>query len=312
MARFFLNDRAARLSEELLADAGALGVIGTNVAEARVIDAGVDAPGGLAAGVALARLCLADLGHVAIIPGPIGPMVQVTTDHPVAACLGSQYAGWQLKVGDWFGMGSGPIRAQYGKEELYDTIGLRETAKQAIGVIETRTRPTPTVIRFLANKLLLPPAAITLWVAPTASPAGGVQVVARSVEVALHKLHELKYDLTTIYSGFGTAPLPPPGKDDLKSLGRTNDAILYGGKVNLWVRDSDERLADIGPTVPACASPSFGTTFLELFKAANHDFYAMDKQLFAPAEVVFHNMTSGKTFAFGKPAPDVLRQSFGL
>jgi methenyltetrahydromethanopterin cyclohydrolase len=192
MARFFLNDRAARLSEELLADAAALGVIVTNVAEARVVDAGIDAPGGLSAGVALARLCLADLGRVDILPGPV---VQVTTDHPVAACLGSQYAGWQLKVGDWFGMGSGPMRAQYGKEELYDTIGLRETAKQAVGIIEARVRPTPEVVRTLADKLHLPPAAITLWIAPTASLAGGVQVAARSVEVALHKLHELKYDV---------------------------------------------------------------------------------------------------------------------
>src|SRR5438477_266107 len=104
-------------------------------------------------GVALARLCLADLGHVTIIPGPIGPTVQVATDHPVAACLGSQYAGWQLKVGDWFGMGSGPMRAHYGKEEIYDTIGLRETAKQAVGIIESGIRPTPAIIRFLAAKL---------------------------------------------------------------------------------------------------------------------------------------------------------------
>ncbi len=309
MARFFLNDRAARLSDELLADAWALGVIVNNVAEARVIDAGIDAPGGHLAGLALARVCMADLGRVDIIAGPTA---QVTTDHPVAACLGSQYAGWQIKVGDWFGMGSGPMRAHYGKEELYDSIGLRESAKQAVGIIEARTMPTPSVVRYLANKLQLPPAALTLWVAPTASLAGGVQVASRSVEVALHKLHELKYDVKAIISGIGTAPLPPPAKDDLKALGRTNDAILYGGKVHLWVRDSDERLAEIGPRVPACASPSFGTPFLELFKAANHDFYAMDKQLFAPAEIVFHNMTSGNTFAFGRTAPDVLRQSFGL
>lgn len=309
MARFFLNDRAARLSDEFLADSAALGVIVTNVAEARVVDAGILAPGGIAAGLAMARLCLADLGRAVIIPGPI---VQVATDHPLAACLGSQYAGWQIKVGDWFGMGSGPMRAHYGKEELFDTIQLRETAKQVVGIIETRTPPTPAIIRYLADKLQLPPAALTLWVAPTASIAGGVQVAARSVEVALHKLHELQFDVKTICSGYGTAPLPPPGKDDLKSLGRTNDAILYGGKVHLWLHDSDEHLNEIGPRVPACASPSFGTPFLELFKAANYDFYAMDKQLFAPAEVVFHNLTSGKTFAFGKPAPEVLRKSFEM
>lgn len=309
MARFFLNDRAARLSDELLTDAAGLGLVVTKVAEARVIDAGIDAPGGLAAGVALARLCLADLGDVRLIPGPT---VQVLTDHPVAACLGSQYAGWQVKVGDWFGMASGPMRARYGKEEIYDTIGLRESAFHVVGVIEARTRPTKDVVQYLADKLALPPAALTLWVAPTASLAGAVQVTARSVEVALHKLHELRYDVRNAIAGFGTAPLPPLAKNDLAALGRTNDAILYGATVHLWVSDSDESLNEIGPKVPSAASPLHGTPFIELFKAANYDFYAMDKQLFAPAEVVFHNATSGNTFAFGKPAPELIRQSFGL
>jgi methenyltetrahydromethanopterin cyclohydrolase len=106
--------------------------------------------------------------------------------------------------------------------------------------------------------------------------------------------------------------LSPPGKDDTQSLGRTNDAILYGSKVHLWVHDTDDHLTEVGPKVPSSASPSFGTPFLELFKAAKYDFYAMDKQLFAPAEIVFHNLNSGRTFEFGKRDDAIVRQSFGL
>jgi methenyltetrahydromethanopterin cyclohydrolase len=148
-----------------------------------------------------------------------------------------------------------------------------------------------------------------LAAARTASQAGTLQVVARSLETALHKLHSLKFPLDAIISGLGTAPLPPVAKNDLAAIGRTNDAILYGGTVNLWVRCDDELLADIGPRVPSCSSSSFGQTFLSLFKAANYDFYALDAALFSPAVVVFHNLSSGRSFRFGSLNPDVLAAS---
>ena len=46
------------------------------------------------------------------------PVVQVSSDNPVLACMASQYAGWQVSVGKFFAMGSGPMRAAWGKEEL--------------------------------------------------------------------------------------------------------------------------------------------------------------------------------------------------
>ncbi|MBX7103905.1 MAG: methenyltetrahydromethanopterin cyclohydrolase [Gemmataceae bacterium] len=308
MPRFFLNDRAGRLSDALLADFAGLGVAEHSVAGAQVIDAGINAPGGLAAGLAAARLGLADLGEVAVIDGPA---VSARTDHPVAACLASQYAGWQVKLGSWFGMCSGPLRAHYGKEEIFDEVGHRESAERVVGVLEGAKFPTPEIIEYLAARLQIPTSAITLWIAPTASLAGCVQVVARSVEVAMHKLHTLKYDLTRVRAGFGSAPLPNPGSDDLVALGRTNDAILYGSRVQLWVHDSEDRLAAIGPLIPASASPAFGTPFLELLKAANFDFYAMDPALFAPAIVTLHNLESGRSHTFGRTDDSLIRRCTG-
>src|SRR5262249_48546265 len=217
---------------------------------------------------------------------------------------------WQIKPPNYFAMGSGPMRAAHGKEALYDDIGQRESPPVAVGVLETDCLPDESVIDYLAEKLRLEPAKLTLLAARTKSLAGTVQVVARSLELALHKLHELHFDLKQIVSGIGTAPLPPPAKKDIEAMGRTNDAILYGGRVLLWVDADDGQLAEVGPKVPSSASPEFGALFGELFQRSGGDFYKIDPNLFSPAEVVFCNRRSGRTFAFGKMDSSAIHRSF--
>jgi methenyltetrahydromethanopterin cyclohydrolase len=294
--------------------AAALRIEVHQVAKARGLDCGLQASGGLQAGLSLARVCLAGQAEVMLVPGEVAgtvcPQVQVTTDHPVAACMASQYAGWQISVGKFFAMGSGPMRAAYGKEELFDKIPGREQAPVAVGVLETRKLPDESVIGYLSERLNLPADKITLLAAPASSVAGTLQVVARSVETALHKLHELRFDITQVDAGFGVAPLPPVAANEMQAIGRTNDAILYGGRVVLWVRADDELLADIGPKVPSCASPDHGAPFAKIFERHGKDFYKIDPQLFSPAQIVFHNLTSGRCHAFGRMEPGVLERSF--
>jgi methenyltetrahydromethanopterin cyclohydrolase len=280
-----------------------------------VYDFGISVRGGLSAGVALAKACLANLADVAIVSGHVGdqpcPLVQVRTDHPVAACLASQYAGWQLADGKFFAMGSGPMRAAYGKEAIFDKIGLGEQAEQGVvGVLEGRKIPPPSIIAKIAESCRMATEQVTLLIAPTASIAGGVQVVARSVETALHKLAELDFDLSRIVSAFGTAPLPPVAKDDLAAIGRTNDAVLYGARVVLWVTGDDETLSHVGPKVPSRSSHDFGEPFGVIFARYNHDFYKVDPHLFSPAEIVFQNIETGRTHHFGGSEPGVLARSF--
>jgi methenyltetrahydromethanopterin cyclohydrolase len=310
-----LNERAQRLADHMAANAAALRLgVQTTPGGARLIDCGVNVPGGLQAGLALARVCLAGQAEVTLVPGDVDgvpvPQVQVTTDHPVLACMASQYAGWQVQVGKFFAMGSGPMRAAYGKEDLYDQIPGREQPPVAVGVLETRRLPDDAVVDFLGERLNLAANKITLLAAPSFSLAGSLQVVARSLETALHKLHELKFDLGSVISGFGTAPLPPVATNELHAIGRTNDAILYGGRVIIWVRADDEELAALGPKVPSSASPDHGAPFAEIFARYEHDFYKVDPMLFSPAQVVFHNLQSGRSHIFGATAPDVLQRSF--
>jgi methenyltetrahydromethanopterin cyclohydrolase len=310
-----LNERAQRLADHLASQAATLRVAVQPTANgARVIDCGVNVPGGLQAGLALARVCLANLAEVTLtsetIAGVSCPVVQVATDHPVLACMASQYAGWPISHDSYFAMGSGPMRAARGKEELFDHIEGREQPPVAVGCLETRKLPDAAVVEVMCADLKVAPGKLTLLAAPAASLAGTLQVVARSVETALHKLHELQFDLKQIVSAFGTAPLPPVAGDELTAIGRTNDAILYGGRVVLWVTGDDEQLADVGSRLPSSAQADHGEPFAAIFERYERDFYKIDPLLFSPAEVVFCNLKTGKSHAYGEALPAVLARSF--
>lgn len=312
-----LNQRAFDLAEEVVSRAELLCIDAQTLPSgAQVLDFGVQAEGGLQAGLELARLCLSDLGDVALLRGELDgfgwPLVQVHTDYPVAACLLSQYAGWQISVEKYFAMGSGPMRAAAAGEELFDKLEYREVPQHLVGVLETSSLPDDDVVAYITQKADVDPAQTVLCAAPTSSPAGTMQVVARSVETALHKLFELGFDVGQVSSAWGTAPLPPIAGDHLTGIGWTNDAILYGSSVTLWVHASDDTLAEIGPRVPACASDCYGQPFLDIFEEAGCDFYKIDPHLFSPAQVVFQNLDTGQVHCFGQAAPDVLRKSFGL
>lgn len=308
-----LNQRAADLADLLALTGDSLRVevheLGCGT---RVIDLGIKAPGGFDAALMLAEICMAGLGQIGLVPAArefgAGPAVQVHTDHPVAACMASQYAGWAISGEKFFAMGSGPMRAAAGKEALFDKIGHREQPEMAVGVLETRKLPSEQVARDIASACGIEPDQLTLLVAPTASMAGTLQVVARSVETALHKLFELQFNLSRITSAYGIAPLPPIAADDLAAIGRTNDAILYGGEVTLWVRGDDASLAEIGPRVPSNSSADHGQPFAAIFERYERDFYKIDPHLFSPAVIRFNNLDTGNVLKFGELRPDLVRQ----
>ena len=310
-----LNGQAYKLFTNLLSDLEGRGIQSHAIpGGGRFMDLGIEAKGGLLAGLDLARICMAGLAEVSIVPGEVGgrpcPSVQVVTDHPVRACLASQYAGWPIKVGNYFAMGSGPMRAAFANEKIFEKIGIREPGGNVVGILEGAKHPTAEVVAMIADACKTAPGFVHLLIAPTASLAGTVQVVARSVETALHKLSELNFDLNRIVSAVGVAPMPPVAKTDLKAIGRTNDAILYGARVVLYVDGDDESLEAIGPSVPSSASKDHGEPFSSIFARYNNDFYAVDPGLFSPAEVVFANVRTGRSFAFGRVEPGVLERSF--
>jgi methenyltetrahydromethanopterin cyclohydrolase len=288
--------------------------VSTLASGARVIDAGVNVPGGFAAGRLLTELCTGGLGHLEYIPVTLGgeswPGVLIWTDHPAQCCMASQYAGWAINPDGYFAMGSGPLRARARVEkELFGKLQYGEEAARGVLVLETRTLPTDDVAIWVATRAGVPPEGLTLAVAPTASTAGGVQIVARVIETGLHKMETLGFDVTRVVSAMGTAPLPPTAKSDMRAIGRTNDCVLYGGQARYTVDADDETLARLAERLPASASSDYGTPFYEIFKRYDSDFYKIDPMLFSPAEVWLTSATSGKTFHAGATNPEVLRAS---
>jgi len=293
--------------------------------DATIIDAGIKAPGGLEAGRIITEICMgglgtATLGHSSYTQNwPLS--INIHSSNPVLACLGSQYAGWTLSHGKYYALGSGPARALATKtkddevlpvEELYKELGYRDQAEQAVIVIENDAVPPIEIIEKIAASCGISPTALRVIVTPTSSLAGGVQVVGRVLEVAMHKAHALHFALENIVDGSGSAPICPPHPNFVKAMGRTNDAILFAGQVHLFVKGSDDDAEQLAHQLPSSTSKDYGKPFADIFKAYEYDFFKIDAMLFSPASVIVTAVESGKSFRAGQLDNALLDQSFGL
>jgi methenyltetrahydromethanopterin cyclohydrolase len=280
-----------------------------------IIDAGIRHAGGLEAGRLIAEICMGGLGHVSLQTAQTFPhwpwMLSVHSNNPVLSCLGSQYAGWSLAHEKFFSLGSGPARAIAGREELFKELGYKDQAERACLVLESDKAPPAEVIEKVSRDTGIKPENLTFILTPTRSLAGTVQIVARVLEVAMHKIHTLHFPLDHVVDGMASAPLPPPAPDFLTGMGRTNDAILFGGHAHIFVRGSDEAAAKLAKALPSSASRDYGRPFAEVFKAVNMDFYKIDPMLFSPAAVTVTALESGNSFTGGKLDAALLDQSFG-
>ncbi|MCS7121641.1 MAG: methenyltetrahydromethanopterin cyclohydrolase [Archaeoglobaceae archaeon] len=280
---------------------------------ATVIDCGVNVPGSYEAGIYFTQICMGGLAVVDIVVDTIRdvPFAFITeyTDYPAIACLGSQKAGWAIKVEKYFAMGSGPARALAKKpKKTYEQIQYEDDADVAIIALEARKLPDEKVVDYIAKECKVDTEDVYALVAPTASLVGSVQISGRIVETAIYKMAEIGYDPKLIISGSGRCPIAPILEDDLKAMGATNDSMMYYGSVYLTVKKYDPILKN----VPSCTSRDYGKPFYEIFKAANYDFYKIDPHLFAPAQIAVNDVSTGKTYIHGKLNADVLFSSYQL
>lgn len=308
-----VNREAAKLIKQMIGRKEELRIGVSQLSNgATVLDAGARVPGGTEAGVYYARVCLGAPSYVSLRMGQ-RPTIEVFVDNPAIACMASQFAGWALKVGDYFAMGSGPARALARVEEkLFDTLGYEDESSEAVLALEARKLPDETVADFVATKCRVDPKNLYLLVAPTASVVGSIQISARVVETGMHKLHELGFDLKKVISGWGSAPIAPVAKNDLEAMGRTNDCILYGGRTWYCVATEDSEIERIIDQVPSSSSRDYGAPFLEVFERYGRDFYRVDPKLFSPAEVTISNIRTGRVFHSGSVNEEVLKKSLGI
>ena len=282
------------------------------------IDAGARVRGSITAGLAIAEICMGGLGHVHLASSNATPRwpwtLIVRSANPVIACLASQYAGWRLTHGEgkdaFFALGSGPARALARSEPLFEALAYRDTASSAALVMESARPPPEPVIDKVAQACNLAPDQLTFIYAPTQSLAGATQIVARVLEVALHKAHELKFPLENIIEGMAAAPLAPPHPDLITAMGRTNDAIIYAGRAHLMVAGPAAAARALAAQLPSEGSRDYGLPFAETFKRFKGDFYAIDPMLFSPAQVTVTALDTGESFHAGRLNLELLDASF--
>jgi methenyltetrahydromethanopterin cyclohydrolase len=281
---------------------------------ARIVDCGVSTRGGYAAGRAFTEICMGGLGEVNFRMGHIKdipmPFIDVMTDFPSISCLGSQKAGWTVKVGNYFAMGSGPARALALKpKHTFEVIEYEDDFDWAVICLESDHLPNAEVMNKIAEDCNVDVANVCAVVAPTSSIVGSIQVSGRCVETAIYKLNELGFDTRKVVAAIGTAPVPPV-RGSKFAMGVTNDATIYHGRINLTMNAPE--IKDYLEKIPSSKSKGYGKPFNDIFKEANYDFYQIDTSLFSPAEVVINELSSGAVYHVGKVNTDVTLKSFGL
>ena len=314
-----VNNSAWQLAKKLCDKAEEYGVIVKETRSgATLIDAGIEAKGGYLAGKIITEICLGGLGRAEIFISQYDdlelPSISVYTDHPAIATLGSQFAGWQIRVGDFFAMGSGPARALALKpKELYEKIKYKDKADVVVLVLETSKEPPEDAVNYISGKCKVAPEEISLILVPTSTITGSTQISGRIVETGIHKLTELGFDPKLFAHACGYAPIAPVHPKSAQAMGRTNDAIFYAGVAYYTASyDDDKKLKELVEKAPSSVSKSYGKPFVEIFKEADYDFYKIDPGLFAPAVLIVNNARTGSTFKAGKVNIDVLRRSMGL
>ena len=279
-----------------------------------IIDAGINIAGSIEAGLKISEICLGGLGEVTILPSQniniSSYSISVHSSKPVLACLGSQYAGWSLSHENFFSLGSGPVRSIVQKEEMFKEINYKDKSLKTSVVLEVDKFPPEEVVKKVSTDSNIQPENLTFIITPTTSICGNIQVVARVLEVAIHKIHELKFPLERVTHGIGYAPLPPLAKDFITGMGRTNDAIIYGGVVQLIIDGPEDDLIKLSKNLPSSSSSDYGKPFKEIFKHYNHDFYKIDGSLFSPALIIVNSKFSGKTYKGGKINEKLITKSF--
>ena len=294
---------------------------------ATLVDAGINVEGGFLAGELVTEICLGGYGKATVTPVQYGdivlPSVFVQTDHPAISLLGSQFAGWQIRREDFSAIASGPARALALKPKgLYEKLAFKEESDIAVIVLETEKKPDDSIIQLIADKCRVLSKNVYLVMFSTTSLVGALQVSGRIVETGLHKLERLELNPLLVKHAWGYAPVVPVHPSSSEAMGRTNDAILYGGVTNYTVDyEDEEKLALIAKEAPSSSSKMLqearelaakNPRFLDVFKEAGFDFYKIDPNIFAPAMVSLTNKRTGNTYTAGSIDVDTVKRSLGL
>jgi methenyltetrahydromethanopterin cyclohydrolase len=307
-----LNRMAVELVDEAIDFADELGIAAYELdGGATVLDFGVEADGGLEAGLLLAEIQTAGLATVQTSMGEVAgaplPHVELTTDRPALSLLCSGKAGWELAVGGFDGLGSGPARALVAEEAEFEVVGYYDEFDLTVLTVEAVELPDDEVAGHVADRTGVTDSGVYLPTYATGSMAGSVSGAARVAELAAFRLFELGYDPHDLVTATGTAPVAPVSYDESVAMGRTTDAVVYGGRAYLHVRED----ADVLEEVASTAGEEYGDPAVDVFESVDWELSELPTSTFAPAQVTV-DVADGPTYVVGETDESVLARSFGL
>lgn len=314
-----INKRAMKVVHKIIDEAEDLGCKVFKLAcGATVVDMGLECKGGWEAALLFTRVDIGDLGIVQYGTFPLDEhysfaSIEMFIDEPLVACMGSQIAGWKLGEGDYATIGSGPARAtaHHPTDWYFEMTDYKDNWHEAVICLQDIKYPSDEMALDVAQSCGVKPEDLYILTSPSTCMVATVQVSARMLEQSCHKMFEKNFDAGQVVHARGRAPIAPFCKDELKTMGRINDALIYGSEVELWVDSTDEKIQEvIWKLVGVTSSPNYGEDFEKIFVDADKDFFKIDHDVHSLAKVQIHNINSGKAFRAGEINYDVLKRSF--
>lgn len=305
-----LNKRAMKVVRQIMEDSEALGCCVKKMdCGATLIDMGVEVRGSWEAALLFVRadlgdLCRAQMGNFRLDENYDLSTIELYVDQPQLACLASQIAGWKIGEGEFGTVGSGPARSLAVLESDWyfgSMTNYRDDYHEAVVCLQDIRFPNDETILQCARDCHVKPENFYILITKTASMVGSVQVSARMLEQVCHKLYEKGFDGKQIVHMKGIAPIAPFVTDELKSMGRVNDALVYGSKLDLWVNSTDEKIAKVIHQLPGCtSSPRYGDRFEDVFVDCGKNFFNVDHDIHSIGKVQIHNINTGRAYSAGE------------
>ena len=308
---FSVNKEAMKVVKKIIENKEALnvGVISLKNGST-VIDMGINYPGGWKAAQLLTEIAMGGLGGLSYSIYHLGelelPQVNIYADKPVIACLSCQLSGWALPEfkndAGIVPLISGPVRAIVKEDKFAKPFSYQDKSEKVVVVLQDKALPSEELTAYIAKKCKVEPENIFILVAPTGSLVGLVNVISRTLETSLWRLHELGFDVNNVISAWGKAPLPPISKDEYTAMIRANTYIYYGGTAGFVVNCKDEDIERIieDITLSPKTTKQYGIPFSKLLEEAGGNIFNMTEFCHNVTKVNFYNSFTGNTFVYGK------------
>lgn len=316
---FSLTENVMGVISEILENPEAIGCKADRLGcGATVVDMGLNCKGSWKAALLFTRATLGDLAIVQLGDFKLNEhfsfaAVEVFIEQPMIACMASEIAGWSLGKGEYATIASGPARSQavVESDHYIHMTPYRDRSDKAVVCLQDVRYPTDALALEIAGACRVKPENVYILISDSTCIACSMQVSARIIEQSCHKMMRNGFSAEQIVMCRGRAPVAPVVKDELKTMGRINDALIYGSEAEFWVDARDEDIETIiHKMVGISSSPRYGERFEDVFDEAGRNFFNVEVDVHSIAKCQIHNVNTGKSFHAGEINYALLERSF--